>query len=294
VTILDINISDWKLAPLVNQQLAQLVRSIDVNTPKLANIRPMAQDVWTSLQTPVELAPRTWLVLEPLDAALGAVHGSGLTVSSTLTLHARTRVVVGDKPAAGMKPLPPLRSGEATNGAIEVPFDVELPYAEASRILNEQFAGTKVADVLVESLQLAPAENGRIAVDAMVAMCHYHGKVTLEGEPHFDAATGTLSIADLDYQLGRRNVFVRIADRFTHDTLRQRLRDNAHWTVTQQLGEIRAEIDRAMTRTLAPGVLLRGHVNAIQPQSVAAGADRITVHVTAVGSAEVAITSVAR
>jgi hypothetical protein len=289
VTILNINVSDWKLAPLVNQQLAILTRSIDANTPKLANIRPLAQQVWNSLQTPTELAPRTWLVLEPLDAALGTIRGNGLNAGSTLTLHARTRVVVGDRPPVALKPLPPLRKGEEAAGAIRVPFTVELPYTEASRLLNEQFAGKKIADVLVQSVQLAPAPNGRIAIDAMVDMKRYRGKVTLEGTPQFDPATSTLSITDLDYQLAKKSLFVRIADRFTHDTLRQRLRENAHWTVTNEVANIRANIDKAMTRPLAPGVMLNGHVTSVQPDNVAAAADRVIVHVTAIGTAGVTI-----
>src|SRR4051795_6936698 len=54
VTILDINISDWKLAPIVNGQLRELVKTIDGNTPKLSNIRPIAQQAWKELQSPFE------------------------------------------------------------------------------------------------------------------------------------------------------------------------------------------------------------------------------------------------
>jgi hypothetical protein len=291
VTILNINISDWKLKPLVNQQLAALAKTIDANAPKLSNVRPQAQQVWTSLQSPIPLAPRTWLVLEPQDVAFGPIRGNGLDVMSTLALRVRTRVVVGEKPVIAARPLPALRISDEPAGGFRVPFSVELTYAEASRLMNEQFAGKKFGDVTIESLRLAPSTTGRIAVEATVAMRHYHGLVTLDGIPSFDAASSSLSIADLDYKLDakRKNPFVRVADRVSHDTLRQRLRDNARWPVGKEVGDIRSEIDRAMVRRLGPGVMLHGHVTAIQPVDVLAGAEGITVRVVAVGDAELKI-----
>jgi len=294
VTILNINISDWKLAPLVNGQLRDLVKTIDGNTPKLSNIRPMAQQMWTTLQSPVELAPRTWLVLEPLDVALGPIRGSGLDVTSTLVMRTRTRVIIGDKPPAATKPLPPLRTAvENGAGGMRVPFDLELSYAEASRLMNEQFAGKKFADLTIESLKLMPAkQEGRIAIEATIAMKRYHGPVILEGVPQFDNATTSLIINDLDYELHpkHKSPFLRLADRVSHDTLRARLRENARWTVAKEVNDIRTEIDRGMTRQLAPGAMMRGHITSIEPVSVLAASSGITMRVIAVGDATVALT----
>jgi len=294
VTILNINISDWKLAPLVNGQLRDLVKTIDGNTPKLSNIRPMAQQMWTTLQSPVELAPRTWLVLEPLDVALGPIRGSGLDVTSTLVMRTRTRVIIGDKPQAATKPLPPLRTAvENGAGGMRVPFDLELSYAEASRLMNEQFAGKKFADLTIESLKLMPAkQEGRIAIEATIAMKRYHGPVILEGVPQFDNETTSLIINDLDYELHpkHKSPFLRLADRVSHDTLRARLRENARWTVAKEVNDIRTEIDRGMTRQLAPGAMMRGHITSIEPVSVLAASSGITMRVIAVGDATVALT----
>jgi hypothetical protein len=294
VTILNINISDWKLAPIVNGQLRELVKTIDGNTPKLSNIRPLAQQMWTTLQSPVELAPRTWLVLEPLDVALGPIRGSGLDVTSTFAMRTRTRVVIGDKPVIAAKPLPALRTiPENAASGMRVPFDLELSYAEASRLMNEQFAGKRFADLTIESLKLMPSkQEGRIAIEATIAMKRYHGPVILEGIPQFDNATTSLIINDLDYELHpkHKSPFLRIADRVSHDTLRARLRENARWNVTKEVSGIRAEIDRGMTRQLAPGATMRGHITSIEPVSVIATSSGITMRVIAVGDATVALT----
>lgn len=294
VTILSINISDWKLGPMVNGQLRELVKTIDGNTPKLSNIRPMAQQMWTTLQTPVELGPRTWLVLEPVDVALGPIHGSGLDVESTFVMRTRTRVIIGEKPVIAAKPLPPLRTADENSASgIRVPFDLELSYAEASRLLSEQFAGKKFGDLTIESLKLSPSKKeGRISIEAMVAMKHYHGPVTLDGIARFEPSSTSLAITDVDYTLSpkHKSPFLRLADRVSHDALRARLRDNARWTVTKELGGIRGEIDRGMTRQLAPGATMRGHITSIEPVSVIAGPEGIGIRVIAVGDATVTLT----
>jgi len=292
VTILNINISEWKLAPMVNDQLRELAKTIDGNTPKLSNIKPMAQQMWTTMQTPVLLGPRTWLVLEPVDVALGPIRGSGLDVTSTFVMRTRTRVIIGERPVVAARPLPPLRTADETVGGIRVPFDLELSYAEASRLLSEQFAGKKFGDLTIESLKLSPSKHeGRIAIEAMVAMKHYHGPVTLDGIPQFDSGSTSLAITDVDYELNpkHKSPFLRLADRVSHDALRARLRDNAHWGVIKEIGDIRTEIDRGMTRQLAPGATLHGHITSIQPVSVIAGADGIGIRVVAVGDASVDI-----
>jgi hypothetical protein len=300
VTFARIDVTDWKIAPIVNDQLRQTVKTIDANTPKLTNIRPAAQQVWSALQAPVAIAPRTWLVMDPADVALGPISGSGLTLTSTLTLRARTRVVVGEQPVIVPKALPALRVSQAANNGIRIPFDVEVPYAEANRLMMENFANRTYEGVAVTSIRLGagPAANGRVSIELNVnyrqsMFKRYSGLVFLEGTPVYDPATRTLTLQNLDYSLDprRKNPFVRIADRVAHERLRTSLARSAHWTVAPQLDSIRAEITRAISRPLAPGVIMRGRVDAIEPGGVVLDANAIILHALATGSAEVEISA---
>jgi len=121
----------------------------------------------------------------------------------------------------------------------------------------------------------------------------YSGLVYLEGTPLYDPATRTITLQNLDYTLDprRKNPFVRIADRVAHEKLRSSLANSAHWSVAPQIDSIRAEITRAMMRPLAPGVMMRGRVDAIEPGTVMLDANGIVLHVLATGSAEVEISA---
>ncbi len=181
-----------------------------------------------------------------------------------------------------------------------MPFDLHLPYDEASRLATRDFAGRTYKvngrPLIVESIRLAPSFNGRVLIEATIdyrggTLRNYHGLVFLEGTPRFDPATRSIVIPDLDFSLDpkRRGFFRRIVERAAHDSIRQRLRESARFDLTQRIAEVRAEITRALTRQLAPGVQLRGQADAIEPAAVTPLANVISLHIIATGKAEVVI-----
>jgi len=189
----------------------------------------------------------------------------------------------------------------AAPSGVRVPFDLELPYDEASRIATRDYAGKTYRvngnPLTLSSLRIAPAANGRVLIEAMIdyrggRLRNYRGLIFLEGTPRFDAATQTIVIPDLDYSLDpkRRGLFARIAERAAHDSIRARLRESARFALAPRITEARAEITRALTRQLAPGVSLRGRADAIEPQAVLALPAAISVRVVMTGAAEVTIT----
>lgn len=301
VTWLGIDITRRFVAPVVEDQLEETARIIDRDTPKHTNIRPRAEQIWQALQAPVELAPRTWLVLEPNEVALTPISGAGVNITSTLLLRAQTRVVVGEKPIVTARPLPALKTAAATTPAnVRVPFDLELPYEEASRIATRDYANKTYQvngrALNVETLRVLPAKEGRVLVEALIdyrggALRNYRGLVFLEGTPRFDPLTRSIVVPDLDFSLDpqRRGLFRRIVERTAHLSIRNKLRDSARFALGTRIDEAKSEITRALTRELAKGVQLRGKADAIEPAAVTARENTITVHVVATGSAEVVI-----
>ena len=294
VTWLDIDITKRFVAPVVEEQLGRAAAIIDKGTPALTNLRPHAEQIWMSLQTPVELAPRTWLVLDPSDVALTPITGTGSIAQSTLVLRAFTRVVVGEKPAVTHKPLPALSGPPASQpGAMRIPTDIHLSYADAANLAQKQYT-IEGKPLIIESLKLSPAANGRLLIEANIdyrggGLRNYRGAVFLEGTPRFDPATSQVVVPDLDYSLDpkRRGFFARIAERAAHDSIRARLRESARFDLGKRMQTIRDEITRALNRQLAPGVTLKGKAEAIETKSVTPTTDGFVIRVLATGTASI-------
>ena len=164
--------------------------------------------------------------------------------------------------------------------------------------MSENFAKRTYEGVAVDSIRLGPAANGHVSVELNVkyhasVFRRYTGLVFLEGTPAFDPVTRTVTLLDLDYSLDprRKNPFIRIADHVAHDRLKSTLAVATRWSVAPQVDSIREEIARAVTRPLAPGVMMRGRVDAIAPAAVMIDANGIVIHALATGSAEVEVSA---
>jgi len=282
----------------VNAQLQQVARTIDATTPKLTSIRPNAQQIWTALQVPTEVAPRMWLVIEPADVALTPITGAGLNIVSALSLRAKTRIVIGERPQVAPKPLPPLHVAREVSTGVRVPFNIELTCDEASRLLTENFGGRTYEHVKVESLRLAPGNDGKVRVEAQIdyrdgGLKKYHGLVMLDGTPRFDAAAGALVLDALDYALDphRHNVFLRIGDHVAHDSLRQRLTQSTRWSLAPQIADVRRAIEAATTRPLAPGIAMHCRVATIEPQAITVKPEGLVLRIVATGDASIDVNS---
>ncbi|MFZ2489900.1 MAG: DUF4403 family protein, partial [Thermoanaerobaculia bacterium] len=298
VTWFDFDVTSRYVAPVIEQQLRSAAALIDREVPELTNVRPTAANVWTLLQKPYEIAPRTWLTLDPTNVALSPVHGNGTIAETTLQLQAFTRVTVGEPPKPQLRPLPALRPANPSVDGLRIPFDLLLPYAEASRIATRDFGRRTYKiegrDLEVEELELGPGPGGKVRLTATIhyrggRLRDYHGPVTLEGTPQLDPATSMLIVPDLDYTLdpGHGNAFRRAVERAAHDNVRIGLRRTARFALASQLASSRGGLSSALNRPLGPGVELRGTITAIAPVSITPLADAVSIRFLATGSAEV-------
>jgi hypothetical protein len=114
--------------------------------------------------------------------------------------------------------------------------------------------------------------------------------VQLEGTPRVEG--DRVTVPDLDFELDPKssNFFVRTADTLAHELLRSRAREAAVFLLAKHAQSVRQEITRALNRELAPGVMLRGSADAVQPHSVVGGPNGVAVRVTVTGKATVDIT----
>lgn len=300
ITWFDIDVTRRFVAPAVDQALTAIASTIDRQMPRLANLRPQAETIWRTLQQPIEIAPRTWLVIEPGAASLTPVTGSGDTVATTLHLRATTRMALGERPRGALQPLAPLT--EFTTGPqprMRIPLDVELPYEEATRLARARYAGrtfqVRGRPLTVRSLRISPLSAGRLRIEMDVdyrggALRNYEGPVVLEGTPQYDAASSQIVMHDLDYTLeSRGGLLARLAERALHDEIRDRLRETARIDLAPRLAEARASVSRALQRQLASGVHLEGKVESLTVRDLVVHSDAFYVRLVLEGQALVTL-----
>lgn len=295
VTLLNIDVSRWKVAPFIDDQLQQTARTIDARIAADTTLQRQVESVWKTLGTPMEIAPRIWLSIAPEAIALGALSGEGSAVTTTLDLRARPSIVVGTKPAASALSLP--SPGQAQPGSgLEVGFQTILPFSEAASLLERQFArpAASTHPFRISNVAMKSGRTDEVIFTARAAFDQplggrYDGPITLRGRPSFDASTQTIYVADLDYSLDAPGLRSRIADLVLHGQFRNRLEAAARWPIGPRIEQLRRELDAALKRPVSPAVQLSGNIASVRVLDLEVGSGRFVIPAIASGTLKVTL-----
>jgi hypothetical protein len=237
VTLLDIDISRWKVAPFINEQLEATAAAIDTRIAADTTLHQQVASVWRSLTTPLEIAPRVWLSIAPEDLSLGSLSGEGAVVNTTLGLRARPSIIIGSRPRAVERRLPAAGAEQARSG-LEVGFQAILPFPEAATLLESQFtrSASGAHPIRMSNVRMSAGRGEEVIFTADAAFDQplggrYDGPITLRGRPSFVPSTQTIVVEDLDYRLEEPGLRARIADLVLHGQFRERLAQAARWPV---------------------------------------------------------------
>ncbi len=295
VTMLGLDITDKVIAPEISSQLQIAARSIDRSIAGAKDVRKAAEIVWSLLQAPINVRPDLWLQLNPTAIALGPLEAAAESLSTTLHLQARPALVTSPPGSAKARPLPPLRVVAPSSGALSIPIDAQLSWAEANRLVIANAQLPRTGSLRIESIELQPGEKGKLRVVAMVdysesTLKKFRGRVLLDGTPAYDRQTGYLVLENLQYQLdSSSSLFVKIANRLAYQSIRTRLAAACRWYIQPRIEQMRADVERSLQRQIAPGVLLGGKLTALTPLGVVVDRESITIRVNATGTLAVTI-----
>lgn len=121
----------------------------------------------------------------------------------------------------------------------------DLEYAYATELLRREFKGKPLKadghEVTVEDIRVEGRQGAAvIALDFSIPsgfLRSTKGTAYLTGRPHFDAATGTLLLEELDYSVETKTLLITTYDWFQHENIRGRIRDRARWQAGAWLGK---------------------------------------------------------
>lgn len=268
VTALNIDVTD-RVSDAFDVQLATAARQIDRQLSEQADLSRHVHEIWRKLQQPVELADGMWLRLAPTTATVTPLSGGGSSVTATVNVSARPRIVVGARPEASDLQLPALRTAPAENG-FHITVDSEISFAEANRRLGETLVGSehRAAGHRVAIRSATVYGSGGRAVLALGLRGDVNGRIFLVGTPAYDPERRIIYLRSLDYSLETKHALARAADWLGHENFRASIIRQARFPLDDYLSTAAEELHAALNRPIADGVLSRGSVSRIEPLGV--------------------------
>ncbi|HWU24820.1 MAG TPA: DUF4403 family protein, partial [Rhizomicrobium sp.] len=266
---IDLSQAELKLGPIKmsfadiwnrNQdRLSQpLFMAIDRHIASGIKLKPQAERLWAKVQHPMRVgkSPAAWLVLEPERLRVSQLFTANNTMSLSLGVDVRARVVVSDQPPRTPPerklPAPALLSKPSDQFHFAVP--VLLPYGEASAIAMQRLAQTPIkiggAQLRFETLEILPSGRDVVVAARFCASQSWDpfgwfdscGSGYLRGVPQFDARTNTIRVAGLHYDIATEGVILTAMRYLAGDQLGKVLESTLVYSVGRDLDKLDTEL----------------------------------------------------
>jgi hypothetical protein len=248
--------------------------------------------IWKILQSPQKLTDSLWLVMHPMAVRVGLLEMRGDTLVTSLGLSGRPRVTGGTRPEPGREALPPPQDSSSRPPVLHLLTEGRLPYEVASTILSRELRGDTIhvakQKLIIDSLHVLGVGDGRAAVGLAVHGAA-KGVLYVVGHPAFDTATAELSMPDLEYDVGTRDLLTGALAWLASGTVEDYLRN----TVRIKLGDVIADgqdiLEKSLNRDLADGVHLVTDITSGRGLTVRAAPDALLLRVIASGQAKLVL-----
>ncbi|MEZ4413797.1 MAG: DUF4403 family protein [Gemmatimonadales bacterium] len=280
VTVLHIDVTRKVLDAAegaLQQELAKINRQLQAFP-----VRKTVEDVWGSMQQPLQLTDSLWLLIDPVTFRFLPPSVSSDTLIWQAGLEANPRIVGGARPDSSANPLLPPERGPAPETELLILSEGRLPYDVAEDILSKALANTKIKvgrhKMAIRHLKPTPLGDGRVVV-ALTVSGAANGTLYAIGHPQIDSA-GMLTMPDLTIDAGTTDALTgALAWLASTDKVTGLLRESIQVNLAPTIEKGRQLAEENMNRELAPGLFLRTTLSSATPVGVWAGPDALIARV---------------
>ena len=290
LTKANVDVTD-RVQKMVQDLLDKNVSEVDTRIRDAANLRHRVESVWRTVQEPIKASKGVYVLMQPEALSATPPLGSGTTLTTTVSVVVRPKMVIGDRPTVTPKPLPPSGGTAPDSSGFRIQMVAELPFTVMDSIIRTKLVGRSF-DIEGHKITVRGARvygAGTKLVLAATVAGDARGTLYFVGTPVFDPDSQVVSVPDLDFSVESRNVLPEVAEWLLYDQLRDQMRAAARFAVGDRIQSIRRDVDAALDRDLARGVRSTGRVDHISPLGVFVFSKSIAAVVEAKGNAQIRI-----
>jgi len=281
---------------IMDRELPNVVKTVDAEVGKI-NLKPQVETAWKAVQEPflINDAFQAWLKVTPQEILMTPISNKGRNVRVSIGMTAITETFLGTKPTnAVMASLPALKIQDKLDEKFEVGMITEIPYPSLKKIAMEQ-AGGKTYEFnegkyKITVLDIEIYGHGDEIIVATNLAGSLNGKVYLKGKPYYDAASTSVKIKNLDFELDTKNKLVKTANWLAHGKFLKLMEPYFAISVASQLEEGKKMIqDNLAGNKMNKNINLNGKLNELTPQSIFVTPGGIQAVILAKGKMEVLV-----
>jgi len=275
-----------KIADAARGAVEKALGTLDEKLSHVSIAKPIG-NIWNTLQRPISISGGTlWLLIQPQAVSFGGIIATDSSLTARLALLAQPRMLSGTRPPDGTNPLPKLGRGVEGGDTAMVSMDALLVYPAATKLIGKALIGKKFGPkwrrITVEELTILPAGKGRMLL-SLGLKGRASGTVNVVGTPSYDAATDTVSIKDLAFDVNTEAYLGKAAGWLISGPLLEMVSEHAQIPAATLMQEVLELANKNINRELSKGIFLRGILSSAQPLAVQAMRDGLMAHAKASG-----------
>jgi len=285
----------WIADAALKGQQDYINKTIDDCIKEYVNLKELTKPAFDALAEPINVsdAYKTWFKITPLEALITQLNASGKKIKFTLGLKANTETFIGAKPS-----IADLSKGVPMSAVKDLPkeFNVGIvavtPYADASKILEEQFVTSgyeyKEGKYHLKFTKMnLYGQNTKMVVEVgMVGSVN--GVVYLIGTPYYDVATRSIRMKDLDFEVDSKQKLLKAANWLGHGKLIKIMNQYMVFPIGDQLDASKKDAQTYFTNYQpVKGVIINGKLEKLETSDLYLIQDAIVTLISVGGNLNV-------
>lgn len=272
--------------PVMRKQMGSLTAQLDREIQNRINLKDYVQKAWMQIQQPIQLNQQlnAWLSIQPKDIRISPLVAHNGEMMLQIGFSSYLQAVTDGKPkqVANSK-LPRLITNSKFPNEIQIGLVSEITYEHATRLLQQQLKGKKYTfkggkdQLTIQDLNLSGSG------DKVVLMLDITGKtktglftknitgqIFLKAIPYYDAATSTIRIKELDYDLSTKDRILKTASWLVKNSFIENIQNQVNLPVKTQLDDTRKMLQSTLDKAgrVNDMVMLKGNITEIAPEAI--------------------------
>lgn len=296
--------------PAMQNQMMRLSGMLDQEIQNRLNIRQYVQEAWLKLQQPIQLDKtyNAWLTVTPQDIRISPLQAANGQLNLRIGFNSFIETVTNGKPQVKVNPtLPKLITDNSLTDNVQIGLIGEVPYAHATQLIKEQVTGKTYT--FENGKQQITVNNAEISGsgDKLVVMLDVNGqaktglftkkivgKVFLKAIPYYDAATSSIRVREVDYDLKTKDQLLKTASWLAKGRFIHNLQEQINFPVKTQLEQARHLLQKSLDQSarVNDNVILKGTIRSFTPDNIYLTPTSIKAVVNAQGNLMVQIVKI--
>jgi hypothetical protein len=263
----------------------------------LFNLRPYLQQAWNMLNQTYTIPGIGYFSLHPKSLRMQNINAKNDMLNINIGISA-IPVVTFQKEVTKTSSVPDL-TPTATPGGFSVFLEAALQYDSLSRVVNGYMAGKRfdlseglfAKHIIVKEVTVASNNQGRMLIKVDFTGS-FNGTAFFTGNPVYTAATKTIEVQDLDYDLQTKNVLLKTAKWLFAGKIEDELKKGTAINLTSYFETAQSSLNAYLNKEWTKGIKGSGSVKELKVISVEPLPQHILIKTSCTGALSVQVTQI--